>query len=70
MSEQTDKKDKFWLVWNSNRGGPTKKHFDEGEALTEAERIALQHPHDKVYVLRVDGFYQVLQPHAEWTPVE
>lgn len=43
--------EKFWLVWNTNRGLPTFKHVDQGVAIKEAERLAATNPRDPFFVL-------------------
>jgi hypothetical protein len=31
---------KFWMVWGEDSGAPTVKHYEEGTARREAERLA------------------------------
>jgi hypothetical protein len=47
---------KFWFVWNSTRGGPTKRHPSLDKAATEAARLAALHPGHKLYVLEAIGY--------------
>ena len=47
----------FWLVWRDNGGYPTVKHFSEGEARTEAERL-VRYVGGIFHVLKVVGSVQ------------
>lgn len=42
----------FWIVWNpSGPRPPAVRHYDEREAITEAERLARAHPGQTFIVL-------------------
>ena len=44
--------DTFYMVWNSNTGYTMDRHFDESEAIKEAERLAFKHTGNEIYVLQ------------------
>ena len=46
--------DGFYMIFNGGKGGasPTKQHRTEGEATTEARRLARAQPGDEFFVLR------------------
>jgi len=41
----------FWMVWNEGKATPMAKHWTEGGALVEAERLAIKHPGETFHVL-------------------
>lgn len=41
----------FWVVWNPAGRTPTFKHYDQAEAVREAERLATANPGQKFIVL-------------------
>lgn len=48
----------FWFVWNPAGHAPTYKHFNEGEAIREAERLAKQNPGQDFIVLQSVTLYR------------
>ena len=42
----------FWMIYGIGQGAPTRAHKTEETALTEAKRLARQHPGVRFVVLR------------------
>jgi hypothetical protein len=59
--------DRFWMVLNVSAGGgyrttPTKQHFEIGEAVAEAKRLATEHSGARFVVLESVCAYEIVQP--------
>jgi hypothetical protein len=59
--------DRFWMVFNISAGRgyrttPTKQHFEIGEAVAEAKRLATQHSGARFVVLESVCAYEVQAP--------
>ena len=46
---------KFFLVWNESMSMPKVKHDTWEKARSEADRIAIKHPGDKIHILMSVG---------------
>ncbi len=55
--------EKFWMVWRKNSSTPVRMHDEKGEALVEAERLAVLNPGSIFFILEtvasVEGSVQL-----------
>ena len=52
----------FYLIWNEKSRPQTIKHFSEGAAEREVERLACVNPGEKFHVLKLIGTCEVKNP--------
>jgi len=66
----------FWLIWNPQRGYPTKAHETEFLARTEGERLARKHPGERFFLLKFVASVKTCappkppEPPVEWSGEE
>jgi len=60
---------KFWVIWNPERGLPRFQHPSLFAAKVEAERLAKAHPGQVFHILESMGFMKVSDP-CQWTPAD
>ena len=57
--------EKFWIIWNPERGLPKYRHTSLEFAKVEAKRLALLHPGQEFHVLESLGFMKASEP-CQW----
>jgi len=57
--------EKYWIIWNPERGLPKFRHPSFEFAKVEAKRLALLHPGQEFHVLESQGFMKASEP-CQW----
>jgi hypothetical protein len=58
VNENQNTYQQFWVVWNSGSKTPTRKHYIQSEAESEAIRLSKENPTCEFFVLSSQCSYQ------------